>query len=215
MAALNRLGCKRKLGKEWQNVCHHQLAPSATGCGHHGLGIFKAQGDGLFNKYILARFKGRNGKPGVVGIRHAEVHKIHFGIRQKLFKGLVSRHAGKVHLGPARAEVALNRCPVAGPLFRVARADGHHLRPRHSASRQIMGHAHKADAYNANADHCCISLAFLYGFAATHESHAWPVSAPALHHRLRVDKAFEVRGRVLHILIIYYVSSQHYRFGQK
>ena len=60
----------------------------------------------------------------------------------------------EVHDLALRAEIALDRPPVAGQPLGVLLAEGGDLHAADLLVGQIMGHAHETDAGNADADHC-------------------------------------------------------------
>ncbi len=85
--------------------------------------------------------------------RVADIDEIDIRIVKELIKVVVGVVPGEVHLRATRAEVASDAAPVAGPFFGVPAANTGHPSAFEFAGGQVVNHAHKANADDANSHH--------------------------------------------------------------
>src|SRR5438105_2204825 len=90
--------------------------------------------------------------------RQANVHEINVRVGEQVIELVVPFDSAQVHHLAARAEVALDRAPIARELLRIPAVEGGHGRPAESPGGKVVDHAHKADPYDPNSDHFCNSL---------------------------------------------------------
>ena len=74
-------------------MSHHQKAAPAPRGLHHGMAIFRREGQRLLDKDVLPGFQGGDGHGGVVFGRSGDRHRVDPGIGQHLLESRKNAHA--------------------------------------------------------------------------------------------------------------------------
>ncbi len=140
---------------EGEHMSDQQLLAGGLGRFDHPRAVASGQRDRLFAKHVLAGLeRGQRDLAVQVG-RQADVDHVDVRIGQQVVELAVRLMTGQIHHLAGRAEVALDRAPVAGQSRGIPGGQRGDLGPFHSLVGQVMDHAHEADAGDADSQHFC------------------------------------------------------------
>src|ERR1051326_6430062 len=142
-----------KLRYERQYVRHHEHSFGPCGGAEHGVGIFRCQRDRLLDQYMFAGVERSDCRRCMLVGRVADIDQVDVRVLQEVVKPCIGLDASEIDALAARAEVPANAAPVTGAFLGISAADGRDPSAADALGRQVVDHAHKADADNTDLCH--------------------------------------------------------------